>query len=83
MKKHPGGIPRAEGGTPLGTNSPPLRNLSAPENTGPATPFPTPGELNRQGEVGPPNVNQGGPQGIEPVLLAGVTYIQNRYNPAG
>ena len=80
----PGGIPRAEGGNPpCGANSPPLRNLKVPENTGPATPFRTPGELNRQVDVVPLNVNQGGPQGIDPLLLAGVTNMQNRYNPAG
>ena len=64
-------------------NSPPLRNLTVPENTGPATPFHTPGELNRQVDVVPLNVNQGGPQGIDPLLLAGVTNMQSRYNPAG
>ena len=81
---NPGGIPRAEGGNPpRGANSPPLRNLTVPENTGPATPFQTPGELNRQVDVVPLNVNQGGPQGIDPLLLAGVTNMQSRYNPAG
>ena len=60
----PGGIPRAEGvNPPRGANSPPLRNLTVPKNTGPATPFHTRGELNRLVDVVLLNVNQGGPQG--------------------
>ena len=67
------GIPRAEGGDPpRGTNSPLL-----------TVTVHTPGELNRQCEVEPLNVNQGGPQGIDPLLLAGVTNMQNRYISAG
>ena len=70
---NPGGIPRAEGGNPpRGANSPPLRNLTVPENTGPATPFQTPGELNRQVDVVPLNVNQGGHKALTPFSLQGL-----------